>query len=134
VQKERDRAKGQGKGEGDVGWQRCTDNASEKDETYSRGFFFGPGLPRGLGTPSAVRETFRFVPGAGPFRFLGGSVVVSASGAGTGVGAGVEFDSEAASAESVTFSMGAPFVAGAGEGASDGSEASSCFGGVVSSN
>lgn len=99
-------------------------------ETYSRGFFFGPGFPRGLGRPSAVRAIIRFVPGAGPFRFLGGSVVAVASGAGTGV----ELDSDAASAESVTLSVGAPLATGAGDGASDVFDDSSCFGVVFSSN
>jgi hypothetical protein len=46
--------------------------------TYGRSFFFGPGLPRGLGTPSTVIcDALRFMPGFGPgipFRFtpLGG--------------------------------------------------------------
>ncbi len=56
--------------------------------------------------PSAVRARFRLKPGAGPFRFLGGSVDVLL--ALSGAGAGVELDSEGASADSVTFSVGAP--------------------------
>jgi hypothetical protein len=37
------------------------------ETTYTRIFFLGPGLPRGLGTPSMVRlEAFRFMPGLGP--------------------------------------------------------------------
>jgi len=47
-------------------------------DTYGRSFFLGPGLPRGLGTPSTdICDALRFMPGFGPgipFRFtpLGG--------------------------------------------------------------
>lgn len=104
--------------------------------TYSRGFFFGPGLPRGFGVPSDVNAMFRLKPGAGPFRFLGGSVdvLVALSGADAGAGAGVELGSEGASADSVTFSVGAPLVAGGGEGASEVCDDSSCLGCGFSSN
>lgn len=34
--------------------------------TYRRGFFLGPGLPRGLGVPSLDCPAVRFVPGFGP--------------------------------------------------------------------
>src|ERR1700755_3454557 len=99
-------------------------------DTYSRGFFLGPGFPRGLGRPSAVSAIIRFVPGAGPFRFLGGSVVELASGTGTGV----ELDSDAASADSVILSVGAPSVRGAGDVACGVFDDSSGFGCVFSSN
>jgi len=48
------------RGSGWVGWM-------SQNYTYGRGFFFGPGLPRGLGTLSmAICEAFRFMPGLGP--------------------------------------------------------------------
>ena len=50
------------------------------------------------------------------------------------VGIGVELDSEGASADSVTVSVGAPLTTGAGEGASDAVDDSSCFGSGFSSN
>jgi len=52
------------------------------------------------------------VPEAGPLRFFGASEGVAAS----CVGAGVEFDSEALSTDSVTFTVGTPWAAGTGEG------------------
>jgi hypothetical protein len=51
--------------------------------------------------------------------------VVAASDAGTGV----ELDSEAASVDSVTLRMGAPFMTGAGDGTSDVFDGSSSCGG-----
>jgi hypothetical protein len=78
--------------------------------TYSLGFFLGPGLPRGLGMPSTVKPIFRFVPGARSFFFLVGSPELAASEAGTGV----ELDSEAASADSVTFRIGTPLLVAMG--------------------
>ena len=102
--------------------------------TYSLGFFFGPGLPRGFGAPSDVSAMFRLNPGAGPFLFLGGSVDVLLELSGAGTGAGVELDSDGASADSVTFSAGAPLVAGGGEGASEVCDDSSCIGCGFSSN
>lgn len=63
-------------------------------KTYSRGFFFGPGFPLGLGMPSGMSEDGPlFVPGLGPgmpFRFtpFGGGASDSVFGvvpSGTGV-------------------------------------------------
>jgi hypothetical protein len=47
-------------------------------KTYSLGFFFGPGLPRGLGRLSEPRPSPLFDPGLGPFVliFFGVSSVV----------------------------------------------------------
>lgn len=90
--------------------------SNEVKTTHSLGFFLGPGLPLGLGWPSTVR--FRFVPGAGPFRFFTGSPFVAVSPFVTPFGAGVEFDSEATSVDASTLSVGMSFVAGAGVGAS----------------
>lgn len=42
---------------------RCVD---ELQVTYRRGFFLGPGLPRGLGVPSVDWPAVRFEPGLGP--------------------------------------------------------------------
>ena len=67
--------------------------------------------------PSVVRPMDRLVPGAGPFRFLGGSAEVVFGSSGPGLG--VELDSEGASVDSVTLTVGTQSVAGAGEGASD---------------
>ena len=83
-------------------------------KTYNLGFFLGPGLPLGFGWPSTVRETFLLVPGAGIFRFFVGSPLVVAS----VPGAGVELDSEAASVEASTLSVGMSAVAAGGVGAS----------------
>jgi hypothetical protein len=95
------------------------------DETYNRGFFFGPGLPLGLGCPSIKSAIFRLVPGAGPFRFFVGSDEVGLSD-----GSGVEFDSDAASVlASVTLTIGGSFVIGVGDGGSgwsDGVDSGSC--------
>lgn len=52
----------------------------------------------------------------------------------SGTGAGVEFDSEAASADSVTMRVGAPLVKGIGDAAWDVSDDSSCAGCVLSVN
>ena len=63
-------------------------------KTYKRGFFFGPGLPRGFGTLSmASCELVRFIPGFGPgmpFRFTGfgggaSRLLLLAAACGTGV-------------------------------------------------
>src|SRR5450755_4325224 len=69
--------------------------------TYNLGFFFGPGLPRGLGRASVPWPRPRFCPGFGPgIPFL----FVTSVGAGVGAaggGAGVELGSEALSPEEV---------------------------------
>ena len=63
---------------------------SEADCTYSRGFFFGPGLPRGLGVPSSLSCAVLLDPGFGPkgppflFGLTGGSAT-GVSDDGTGV-------------------------------------------------
>lgn len=51
---------------------------SLEGKTYSLGFFFGPGLPRGLGMLSEPRPSPLFDPGLGPFVlvFFGASSVV----------------------------------------------------------
>lgn len=59
--------------------------------TYFLGFFFGPGLPLGLGVPSPFWARARFAPGAGPLRFLLRSVGAEPSAR----GAGVDADSDA---------------------------------------
>lgn len=64
--------------------------------TYSLGFFFGPGLPRGLGRPSDPTPEFRLRPDISPFRFFGGP----SAGVGASVGgAGVELASDGLSLE-----------------------------------
>jgi hypothetical protein len=56
----------------------CVCVISLQKETYSLGFFFGPGLPRGLGMLSEPRPSPLFDPGLGPFVlvFFGVSSVV----------------------------------------------------------
>ena len=66
---------------------------------------------------------FLFVPGAGPFRFFGGSVGLEESCA----GAGVELDSDIASVDSPTLSVGTFGVGAEGVGPSDAGVADSCF-------
>jgi hypothetical protein len=39
---------------------------NEGPKAYSLGFFFGPGFPLGLGSPSGPRGAALFVPGFGP--------------------------------------------------------------------
>lgn len=84
--------------------------------------------------PSDARAMFRLNPGAGPFRFLGGSVDTLLELSGAGNGAGVELGSDGASADSATFSAGAPLLMGGGEGASEVCDESSCVGCGFSSN
>ena len=84
--------------------------------------------------PSDIRAMFRLNPGAGPFRFLGGSVDVLSGLSGAGRGAGVELGSDGASTDSATFSAGAPLVAGGSDGASEVCDESSCVGCGFSSN
>ena len=91
--------------------------------TYSLGFFLGPGLPLGLVILSTLRPMFRFVPGAGPLRFFGGSAGLEESCA----GAGVELDSDIASVDSPTLSVGTFVVVAEGVGPSDAGVADSCF-------
>lgn len=46
--------------------ERAVREVSGNGLTYSLGFFFGPGFPLGLGSPSAVKERPLFEPGFGP--------------------------------------------------------------------
>ena len=68
--------------------------------TYNLGFFFGPGLPLGLGTLLEPSREPRLKPGAGPFLFLDGApspvgVGASVNGAGfEAVSEGLSFDEE----------------------------------------
>ena len=69
--------------------------------TYSLGFFFGPGFPRGLGRPlSTPCPSPLLEPGTGPFRFFTGwsGFVWSAD------GTGVRFVSEGSSLADTGFS------------------------------
>lgn len=93
--------------------------------TYSRGFFLGPGLPLGFGIPSVAMGVLLLEPGAGPFRFFVDSVGFE----GSCGGAGVEFDSDAASVDCSILSVGSSVVATAGDGASDVGDSDSCTAG-----
>jgi hypothetical protein len=83
--------------------------------TYFRGFFFGPGLPLGLGVLSPVMLGPRFAPAAGALRFLLLSDGVEPSAR----AAGVDADSETWSTESVGLRRPASLGVGAGDGACD---------------
>ena len=68
--------------------------------TYSRGFFLGPGLPRGFGGPSAIIEAPLFAPDFGPGMplflepLVGVAELFSSAGGAEVAGTGVAFDSE----------------------------------------
>lgn len=66
-------------------------------ETHNLGFFFGPGFPRGLGSPSGPRGAALFVPGFGPgtpFLLVASAGVGKLLAPGVPPGAGVELLSE----------------------------------------
>jgi len=90
------------------------------------GFFFGPGLPRGLGVPldsAAIWPRLLLLPAEGFFRFFEASALDASP-----FGAGVEFDSEALSLTSGTFNVGRSSAAGAGEDAEEVVDCSSVLG------
>ena len=93
--------------------------------TYNLGFFFGPGLPRGLGRSavSIICPRLLLDPAPGAFRFFEVSPFAESV-----AGAGVELDSEALSLFSEVFTMVASSTAGAGDEATEAADCSSDLG------
>ena len=87
--------------------QRWDDSKGKaRRDTYSLGFFFGPGFPLGFGVDSVPTPDPRFVPGFGPampFFFVSS---VAGSTAELAPGAGVEFVSDAFSVDEVEATSG----------------------------
>lgn len=94
--------------------------------TYSLGFFFGPGLPRGLGVlfPSICARLLLVPASEPPLRFFEPSPL-EFSAASTPLGAGVDADSEPLSLTSGTFKVELSSGAGAGDDATDAGDGSS---------
>ena len=91
--------------------------------SYSLGFFFGPGLPRGLGKVSIITPVLFLDPDAGFLRFFELSVGLVPS----CTGAGVELDSETLSVDSVILRVGSSLAAGAGDDTLDDVDFGSSF-------
>lgn len=101
---------------------------SQTDGTYSLGFFFGPGLPRGLGVllPSVICPRLLLLPASEPpLRFFEPSPLEFSAASARGVGAGVEADSETLSLISGTLSVELSSTAGAGDETAEGCDRSS---------
>lgn len=98
-----------------VGFERL-----DKWRTYSLGFFLGPGLPRGLGAPSAGMGVDRFVPFVPlvPFTDDLGLGVPFGEGASC-MGAGVECASDMFSCDRLCFRGAGSSMTGAGDDATE---------------
>lgn len=98
-----------------VGFERL-----DKWPTYSLGFFLGPGLPRGLGAPSAGMGVDRFVPFVPlvPFTDDLGLGVPFGEGASC-MGAGVECASDMFSCDRLCFRGAGSSMTGAGDDATE---------------